>query len=476
VTGVPTGRIIYRVGRSASEGSTISTRPRRSQSELVWLLLAIDIVAFAFAIAVAGAFRLRFADVLDLNPSDRARVVDASVLALPLLLGIFRVSGMYDIERFPGGRREYSGAVRAVTAAAIVGLSASYFSGETFVSRSWLLATWALCSALVVLGRFVARRVVREMRRRGRLRTRLLIVGASDFGVVAARRASDPAEGYELVGFLDEAAPLGQRVEGDLVVIGRPGDLALRAHDLTDEIVVVPGALSYERLEALLQQLVLQGAPVRLAEISVPVSWRSPAKVFLKRAMDVVGATVGLVVLSPLIAVIPIAIKVSSAGPVLYPWRVVGQGGRPFVGYKFRTMSSNADALKPQLLANNEMRGPVFKMRQDPRITPLGRFLRRYSLDELPQLWSVLRGEMSLVGPRPPFQHEFAAFTPDQRAKLSVKPGMTCLWQISGRSQISDFDEWLELDLEYIRTWSLLLDLKILLKTFPAVITRRGAY
>jgi exopolysaccharide biosynthesis polyprenyl glycosylphosphotransferase len=195
----------------------------------------------------------------------------------------------------------------------------------------------------------------------------------------------------------------------------------------------------------------------------------------VKRLVDVAGAAVGLLVTSPLLLCIAVVIKCTSPGPIFYRWQVVGRHGRPFTSYKFRTMVVNADALKPQLESANEMRGPVFKLRNDPRVTPLGRVLRRYSLDELPQLWSVLIGDMSLVGPRPPLQSEYAQFTESQKQKLAVKPGITCLWQVQGRNDISDFDEWLRLDLEYIRNWSLLLDTRILLQTIPAVLTARGA-
>ena len=195
----------------------------------------------------------------------------------------------------------------------------------------------------------------------------------------------------------------------------------------------------------------------------------------LKRTIDIIGSGMGLVILSPLLLVIAIAIKLTSPeGPVLYRWKVVGMGGRYFTGYKFRTMVPNADEIKKELLAQNEMKGPVFKMTHDPRITPVGRFLRKYSLDELPQLWSVLKGDMSLVGPRPPLQTEWVHFEDWQRRKLSVKPGMTCLWQISGRNDIDDFDEWVKLDLEYIDNWSLWLDFKILLLTIPAAIKGTG--
>ncbi|HEX6938353.1 MAG TPA: sugar transferase [Longimicrobiales bacterium] len=204
------------------------------------------------------------------------------------------------------------------------------------------------------------------------------------------------------------------------------------------------------------------------------VRWRVEQRV--KRGMDVVVSLAGLIVLAPLFLALAVLVRLTSAGPVLYPWRVLGHRARPFVGYKFRTMVPNADELKRDLLAHNQMRGPVFKMRNDPRVTPVGRWLRKFSLDELPQLWSVLKGDMSLVGPRPPSAEEFAAFEPWQRGKLAVTPGITCLWQVQGRSEIADFNEWAALDLEYIRRWSLWLDLKILLKTIPVVIRGRGAY
>lgn len=209
-----------------------------------------------------------------------------------------------------------------------------------------------------------------------------------------------------------------------------------------------------------------------------PITLRSPRTPrgrAAKRALDIVVSAPLLVVLSPLLAAIALAVKLGDGGPVLYRWRVVGRGGRPFTSNKFRSMVVNADELKPALEVANEMSGPVFKMRDDPRITRVGRFLRRFSLDELPQLWSVLRGELSLVGPRPPLQTEYARFTDRQRAKLAVKPGITCLWQVSGRNEITDFDEWLRLDLEYIERWSLRLDLAILLRTIPAVLSGRGA-
>lgn len=194
----------------------------------------------------------------------------------------------------------------------------------------------------------------------------------------------------------------------------------------------------------------------------------------IKRFLDIIVSAAALGVLLPLFSVIALAIKLASEGPVFYRWRVVGEGGRPITSYKFRSMYKDADKRKADLLAHNEMGGPVFKMSNDPRITCVGRLLRKYSLDELPQLWSVLKGDLSLVGPRPPLQSEFEHFNDWQRQKVSVKPGLTCLWQVSGRNQISNFDDWVHLDLQYIREWSLALDFKILLKTIPAVVLGKG--
>ncbi|MCL4486888.1 MAG: sugar transferase [Chloroflexi bacterium] len=192
----------------------------------------------------------------------------------------------------------------------------------------------------------------------------------------------------------------------------------------------------------------------------------------LKRLFDLFVSAGLLLVLSPALGLIALAIRLSTGPPVLYEWNVVGKGGRPFRGFKFRTMVTNADELKDGLLERNQMRGPVFKMKDDPRITPIGRWLRKYSLDELPQLWSVLAGDMSLVGPRPPLASEYAKFDEWQRGKLAVKPGMTGLWQVRGKP--TDFEQWVKLDLEYIERWSLWLDLKILLQTAFVVLTGKN--
>ncbi len=202
--------------------------------------------------------------------------------------------------------------------------------------------------------------------------------------------------------------------------------------------------------------------------------WSSPFQVACKRAIDCVGAALSLLLLSPLLLVLGLLVKLSSPGPILYRWLVVGKGGVPFTGYKFRSMVSNADQLKAKLSQQNEMNGPVFKLTNDPRITTVGAWMRRYSLDELPQLFSVVKGQMSLVGPRPPLVTEYVQFTEYQKQKLAIKPGITCLWQVGGRNRIVDFDDWVRLDLEYIRNWSLVLDAKILFRTVLEVFAGSG--
>ncbi len=196
------------------------------------------------------------------------------------------------------------------------------------------------------------------------------------------------------------------------------------------------------------------------------------AQLVLKRFFDIVTSAALLVVLSPLLILIVVAIRVLSGVPVLYEWNVIGKNGRPIKGYKFRTMVQNADDLKWELLDRNEMLGPVFKIKDDPRVTPIGRVLRKFSLDELPQLWSVLKGDMSLVGPRPPLVSEYSNFTDGQKQKLAVRPGMTSLWHVSGKP--SDFDEWVRLDLEYINRWSLWLDIQILFRTTLVVLAGKN--
>lgn len=227
--------------------------------------------------------------------------------------------------------------------------------------------------------------------------------------------------------------------------------------------------------------LVAESLPRTRLVVDVPRSVRRPSSTrslypVAKRTTDVAAAGLLLIVLSPLFALIALIIKLTDGGSVFFVQRRVGQDGREFPFYKFRSMVPNAEALKAKLLAENDHGNSVtFKMKRDPRITPIGRLLRRTSLDELPQLWNVLRGDMSLVGPRPAVPAEVAKYTLNQRRRLGVTPGLTCLWQVSGRGNLP-FDRQVELDLHYIANRSWTYDLKLMLRTIPAVVTGRGAY
>jgi len=236
---------------------------------------------------------------------------------------------------------------------------------------------------------------------------------------------------------------------------------------------VVPEALVFGELKDL--QLIYHSDPLRLPEVVLRPRHVDSSALFVKRMLDIAVAGVLLVILSPLMALIALAIKITTPKlSVLYPWHVVGYNGRRFTGYKFSTMVEDADHRRAELASRNQMVGPVFKIRDDPRVTPLGRYLRKFSLNELPQLWSVLKGDMSLVGPRPAFPHELERYELWHKRKLTVRPGITCLWQVRGRNQISRFDDWVRMDLEYIDNWSLWLDMKILARTLFVIACGSG--
>lgn len=198
-------------------------------------------------------------------------------------------------------------------------------------------------------------------------------------------------------------------------------------------------------------------------------------QIVVKRLMDIVVSALAVVVLTPVLLAVALLIKATSRGPVFYVQERVGRGGEPFRMVKFRSMYRDAHACRGDHSELNIHEGPIFKIREDPRITPVGRAIRRLSIDELPQFFNVLTGSMSMVGPRPALPEEYLDYTERERQRLLVNPGITCIWQVSGRSDV-DFDTWIDMDLEYIEGWSLRLDLKLLARTVPAVITGRGAY
>ncbi len=237
---------------------------------------------------------------------------------------------------------------------------------------------------------------------------------------------------------------------------------------------IVPEALLLGERRVL--QTLYPFEPLHLPAVVLAPPHLDSHALFFKRIFDIVASAILLVLLLPIFTIIALVIKITTPKlPIFYRWRVVGRNGVEFVGYKFTTMYPDADQRKAELMAQNEMSGPVFKIKHDPRVTPMGHFLRKYSLNELPQIWSVLKGDMSLVGPRPAFRHELERYEFWHKRKLSIRPGITCLWQVSGRNTISNFDDWVRLDLEYIDNWSLWLDVKILARTAWAVVAGSGS-
>ncbi len=316
-------------------------------------------------------------------------------------------------------------------------------------------------------------------------RRRVILVGASDETArMAMELNSKSAEELEILARVDLNQTPVQRLVEMLHEHSVNGVILSARHAYFEQVEAAIRACELEGVEAWLVADFFKaqisrasfddfyGWPVLVFRSTPESSWRT----VVKQVMDSVGSVVALIGLSWLFALIALLIKVTSPGPVLFRQRRSGINGQPFTLYKFRTMVTNAEQLRHELAAMNEMNGPVFKVSNDPRVTPIGKFLRKYSLDELPQLYNVLRAEMSLVGPRPLPVDEVKQFNDlAHRRRLSVKPGLTCLWQISGRNNVTDFKEWVRLDLEYIDHWSLWLDLKILWRTLPAVLAATGA-
>jgi exopolysaccharide biosynthesis polyprenyl glycosylphosphotransferase len=316
-------------------------------------------------------------------------------------------------------------------------------------------------------------------------RRRVILVGASDETArMEMELNSKSAEEIEILAHVDLGKTSVQRLVEILHEHSVNGVILSARHAYFEQVEAAIRACELEGVEAWLVADFFKaqisrtsfddfyGWPVLVFRSTPESSWPTLAK----QVIDSVGSFLLLIGLSWLFALIALLIKVTSPGPVLFRQQRSGINGRPFTLYKFRTMVTNAEQLQHELAAMNEMNGPVFKVTHDPRVTPIGKLLRKYSLDELPQLYNVLRGEMSLVGPRPLPVDEVKRFNDlAHRRRLSVKPGLTCLWQISGRNNVSDFGEWVRLDLEYIDNWSLWLDLKILWLTLPAVLAATGA-
>jgi exopolysaccharide biosynthesis polyprenyl glycosylphosphotransferase len=366
-------------------------------------------------------------------------------------------------------------------------------------------ATLALFFGLAGAGGAVSRLAVRSIvigaRRSGYNYRNLLLVGVNDHALSVAKKIlARPELGFRIVGFVAEG-PLDAGVvpktgRKDWPVLGTIGEMKeILERESVDEIMAclpidskieeISQVTGYARDLGVVMRLVPGAVERRVLEgfhfeyfddefVITLFRERMIGQLFMKRVLDVVLSSVLLLVMLPVFLVTAVCIKVSSGGPVFFMQERVGLNKRTFRMIKFRSMRDNAEEIRESIAHLNEVDGPVFKIQNDPRVTDFGKFLRRSSLDELPQLFNVLRGEMSLVGPRPPLPEEVDRYEWMFRKRLSVKPGMTCIWQISGRSDVS-FARWMRMDQDYVENWSLWLDLQILMKTIPAVLTSRGA-
>ena len=365
-----------------------------------------------------------------------------------------------------------------------LGLIAGLFVLRLLIAR-WIVVWFGGISFLLVWGREELFHLARKSQMaRAQYRRRILLVGARE--ELSRLRA-------ELAGLHDDVEIAGQLDLQDTPVTR----LVEMLHQLAVNGVIVSARRAYfAPVEAVIRACELEGVEVwlladffktQISRTSFDEWLGKPVLIFrsvpesswqgvFKQVLDFVLALLMLILLAPVLLCVALVIKVSSPGPIFFRQMRSGLNGRPFTMYKFRTMVTNAEQLKQELAALNEMSGPVFKVTNDPRVTGVGRFLRKFSLDEFPQLLNVLRGEMSLVGPRPLPVDEVARFDDlAHRRRLSVKPGLTCLWQVRGRNQVTDFRDWVRLDLEYIDNWSLWLDVSILLRTVPVVLLGTGA-
>jgi exopolysaccharide biosynthesis polyprenyl glycosylphosphotransferase len=384
----------------------------------------------------------------------------------------------------------------------VVGLGLILFIASTFafkvafIARTFVLLFGAVHFISLMLGRVLLVETFSLFQRQSVDGHRVLVVGRGEQALAFARSVRTGAPwNNKLIGHLavpnefalpDAPAPIGQLRDLAKILDGQP----------IDEVVFAVPDQPPETFEEALRHCEERGVDVLLTmppdvpragkiEVAQMTGYDLPmigmrrtptseGSLLLKRLLDLTGAIVGIIVLSPIMLATVLAIKITDPGPIIFSQVRSGRSGRKFRMHKFRSMVVNAEKLKKELEKLNEMDGPVFKIKHDPRITRVGRFIRKTSIDELPQLFNVLVGEMSLVGPRPPLPSEVAQYQPWQRRRLSVKPGITGPWQVSGRNEIS-FDEWMRMDLEYIDNWSIWLDLRIIFMTIPVVLIHKGA-
>ena len=473
----------------------------KSRSRAPWWVIVSDIVLINVSMVLAYWVRYRlqwFRDVSYHHPL--SAYVPFSLLFTALMLLTLWIDRVYRQWQ----RRSWVDHVYHITNAAarsVVVLFAVTFFLDIFrplqYSRALFLEAGIIVIVLLSLARLAQNAVVAWLRARGIGIARVIIVGAGEVGRTVMRTVvARPELGYQIVGFVDDNPQKGQTDIGRFKALGPVHNLPrLIEEEEVDEVIITLPWMYHRKIMGIVQECARRQVNARivpdlfqmsLSQVDVDDLGGVPVigvrevgfgqgALLVKRGMDVVGAVVGLMLGAPILGLIALAIRLDSPGPVIFRQTRVGKNGKTFEILKFRSMREGAEEEQSQLLDMNEANGLFFKIRDDPRLTRVGRFLRRHSLDELPQLWNVLRGEMSLVGPRPNTPDEVRRYTEWHKKRLEALPGMTGLWQVSGRSLIS-FDEMVLLDIYYIENWSPWLDLKILARTIPQVLFGEGAY
>jgi exopolysaccharide biosynthesis polyprenyl glycosylphosphotransferase len=434
--------------------------------------------------------------------SIRVKVSNCIIFAIALFCchGMFALCGLYESKRLSTKTAEVIEVLKASSLSTFcLTILSVIFSLKTMITPRFLGVFWLVLSVSLVGSRLFMRYWLASMRRQGHNLHHILILGTNSRAISFARSIeAAPELGYRLLGFVDD--PWDKMDEfiatGFNLAANYDGLAEFLRHNVVDEVAIyVPLRSFYEHAAQMAALCEQQGIIMRFdsdlfnlkiarprttvfggeePQLAQSVALKGHA-FFLKRAIDIIVSTVVLVVFAPLLLAVALLIRFTSPGPILFGQVRLGFNKRRFTMYKFRSMVPDAERIQEELLHLNEMSGPVFKMRNDPRVTPMGRILRKTSLDELPQLFNVLKGEMSLVGPRALSVRDYQLFNEDwQRRRFSVPPGITCLWQIHGRNSIP-FERWMELDMQYIDKWSLWLDLKILARTIPAVLKGSGA-
>jgi exopolysaccharide biosynthesis polyprenyl glycosylphosphotransferase len=458
---------------------------------VAFVAAACDLAAVVAAYEVAGAVQSNIKVA-----GDVVRGVPGAIwLTLPIWLGIFALYGLYDRARLAAPSEEARRLFHAITVGAVTLVTATFLL-KIPVSRTWIGVVSIASLAAVGLARIVLRKVVHALNARGLLGTRTLVVGMNDEARTIARTLNRQLWlGYRPAGFVTVGGDHLPQLDG-LDVIGSVEDIAGAVERAGAGAVIVAGsAIRADTLGSLYRELQALDVEVRvsaglpqiaasrvtvepldgLAVLSLRHNELTRQQTTLKRVFDVMGATLLLVAAAPVMVLVALIVRLTSRGPVIFRQTRAGEGGRAFRILKFRTMVVDAEDRLTDLIHLNEADGLLFKISCDPRITRVGRMLRRWGLDELPQLWNVLRGDMSLVGPRPPIPEETARYDEWIQGRLRVKPGITGLWQVNGRHALS-FADYVRYDLFYVENWSLTLDLFIVLRTVPALLRRRGAY